>query len=64
MWLPSRDAGNKAAQVDSGLKDGTTYDQVYSKLKALTTPPVSGLPGPGGTDGAPLPAAVPGENNQ
>jgi len=64
MSLTSYDAAGKAVQVDSGLKGSATSDQVYSKLKALTTPPVSGLPGPGGTDGAPLPAVVPGDFKQ
>ncbi|MFC4347297.1 beta-1,3-glucanase family protein [Kordiimonas lipolytica] len=64
MSLTSYNSGGTVVQQDSGLKGSTTSEQVYTELKALTTPPVSGLPGPGGTDGAPLPAVVPGDFKQ
>jgi hypothetical protein len=51
-----------------GLIPGTsppvTAQRVFEELSALTTPPVSGLEGPGGTDGSPLPALVPGQYQQ
>lgn len=51
-------------QLSSGFINGTTAQSMYDALSALTTPPVSGLDGPGGTDGTPLPAVVPGEFTQ
>ena len=41
-----------------GLLPGVTAKDVYTKLNALTTPPVSGLPPIGGQ---PFPALVPGK---
>ncbi|SDE26913.1 beta-1,3-glucanase family protein [Kordiimonas lacus] len=64
MSLTSYGSGGKVVQQDSGLKDGATSDQVYKELKALTTPPASGLSGPGGDDGSPLSALVPGDFKQ
>lgn len=64
MSLTSFNASGKVVQEDSGLKGSTTSDAIFNKLKALTTPPVSGLPGPGGTDGKPLSAVVPGDFKQ
>jgi hypothetical protein len=51
-------------QTVSGLLSGTTAQDVFDALNALTTPPVSKLSGPGGVDGTPLPALVPGEFQQ
>ncbi|WP_035060453.1 beta-1,3-glucanase family protein [Andreprevotia chitinilytica] len=50
-----------AVQTVSGLLGSTTAQNVFDALNPLTTPPVSGVTGPGGTDGAPLPALVPGD---
>ncbi len=43
-----------------GLFGSATAQGVFDALNTLTIPPVSGLPGHGGVDGAPLPALVPG----
>ena len=51
-------------QVVSGLLNGATASTLYSKLNALTDPPVSGLSGPKGKDGSAIPALVPGEFKQ
>ncbi|MHA7056095.1 beta-1,3-glucanase family protein [Aquimarina sp. M1] len=48
-------------QTVSGFLQGVTAVSIYDKLKQLTTPTVSGLAGPGGIDGKPLPALVPGD---
>ncbi len=48
----------------SGLLPGVTTQQVFNSLNILTTPPVSGLSGPGGVDGEPMPALVPGQYQQ
>lgn len=56
-------SGNTVATV-TGLNSGVTTQDVYNALNPLTTPPVSGLAGPGGTDGTPIPALVPGEFQQ
>ena len=45
----------------NGLKTGVTAKSLHSKLTALTTPPVSGLPSIGGVDGDAIPAEVPGK---
>ena len=63
MTLNAMLAG-KVVQTARGLLPGVTTQQVYDALNALTTPPVSGLPGPGGIDGTPLPALVPGQYQQ
>lgn len=54
----------KVVQTVRGLLPGVTAQQMFDALNALTTPPVSGLAGPGGVDGTPLPAQVPGEYRQ
>ena len=46
-----------SVQTDNGLKDGVTAQDVFDKLKSLTTPPVSGLSNA-------LPALVPGDFTQ
>lgn len=51
----------KNVQTVSGLLPGATTKQLFDALNALTTPPISGLPGPGGIDGTPIPALVPGQ---
>lgn len=48
-------------QSVAGLQGGATAQSLCDALSALTSPPVSGLPGPGGIDGTPLPALVPGQ---
>lgn len=63
LSLSTRYAG-KVVQTVNGLRPGVTAQQVFNALNELTTPPVSGLPGPGGTDGSPLPAMVPGQYRQ
>lgn len=57
---------SKGAQVGTvqGLLANVTSQNVFDALNALTTPPVSGVAGPGGTDGTPLPALVPGQFTQ
>ncbi|HEY8036681.1 MAG TPA: beta-1,3-glucanase family protein [Methylobacter sp.] len=51
----------KQIQTVSGLLPGVTTQKLFQALNALTTPPASGLPGPGGIDGTPIPALVPGQ---
>ncbi|SMC20227.1 Beta-1,3-glucanase [Andreprevotia lacus DSM 23236] len=51
-------------QTVVGLQGQTSAQEVFTALNALTTPPVSGLAGPGGVDGTPLPALVPGQFQQ
>lgn len=63
MSLETFKAG-KSVQTVSGLVGKTTAQDVFDKLNKLTTPPVSGVAGPGGTDGSPLPALVPGAFTQ
>lgn len=53
-----------AGECASGLKGDTTALDIYNALVALSTPPVSGLPGIPGTDGLPIPALVPGQFQQ
>lgn len=48
-------------QTVSGFLKGVTALSIYNTLNALTTPPVSGIIGPGGVDGLAMPALVPGE---
>lgn len=48
-------------QTVSGFLKGVTALSIYNTLNALTTPPVSGITGPGGVDGLVMPALVPGE---
>ncbi|WP_179958356.1 beta-1,3-glucanase family protein [Chitinimonas arctica] len=54
----------QAVQTVAGLLGNTTAQDVFDALDTLTTPPVSGVVGPGGVDGAPLPALVPGQFQQ
>lgn len=61
MSLQTSCDGGTPVQSVSGLANGATAQSVYTALAALTSPPVSGLTGPGGTDGTPLPAVVPGQ---
>jgi hypothetical protein len=63
MSLNTLKSGTVVGTVN-GLLPGVTTQQVFSALNALTTPPVSGVAGPGGTDGTPLPALVPGQYTQ
>ena len=51
-------------QTVTGLLNGTTAEKIYTVLNALSTPPVSAIAGPGGTDGAPMPSLVPGSYQQ
>lgn len=51
-------------QTVAGLLGSANSQSVFEALNALTTPPVSGVVGPGGIDGQPLPATVPGEFQQ
>lgn len=53
--------GTTKVQSVSGFTNGATTQSVYNALLALTNPPVSGLAGPGGTDGTALKALVPGD---
>lgn len=48
----------------SGLLGEATAQTVFDALNQLTTPPVSGVTGPGGIDGTALPALVPGQFQQ
>ena len=63
MSLNTRKGGVVVGTV-KGLLDGVTTQQVFDNLNKLTTPPVSGLTGPGGVDGKPMPALVPGQYQQ
>ena len=56
--------GGVAVGSVQGLLPNVTTQDVFDALYALTHPPVSGLAGPGGTDGTPLPALVPGDFQQ
>jgi hypothetical protein len=47
-----------------GLLPGVTTQKIFDALNKLTQPPVSGVTGPGGIDGTPLPALVPGKYQQ
>jgi hypothetical protein len=51
-------------QQSIGLLNGSTAQELYTSLLQLTNPPVSGLPGPGGVDGIPMSALVPGSFQQ
>ncbi len=53
----------KGSPVDtrSCFLNDNDAQSIYKELKALTAPPVSGVVGPGGLDGQPLCAAVPGD---
>ena len=53
--------GTTKVQSVSGFINGATTQSVYNDLLALTNPPVSGLAGPGGVDGTPVKALVPGD---
>lgn len=59
MKLNTLKNGN-VKQTVNGLLPGVTAQNIFDALNKLTTPPVSGIPGPGGTNGTPLPALVPG----
>ncbi|KAF0815116.1 hypothetical protein IGB42_00193 [Andreprevotia sp. IGB-42] len=56
--------GGTVAQTVAGLQGSTTAQEMFSALNALTATPVSGIAGPGGIDGTPLPAQVPGQFQQ
>lgn len=60
MSLTTKKKGSVIQEV-SGLLGGASAQSVFDTLSALTTPPVSGLVGPGGANGKPLPATVPGD---
>lgn len=67
MTLNTSLNGTPAGTVSGLLTDVSppvTTQAVFDALNPLTTPPVSGVPGPGGTDGTPLPALVPGQYKQ
>jgi hypothetical protein len=55
--------GNQVAQ-SLGLLNNSTAQELYNSLLQLTSPPVSGLTQPGGVDGLPIPALVPGSFQQ
>lgn len=60
----SLQTSHKGAAIGSvqGLIGDTTAQDIYTALNALTSTPVSGLPGiPNGVDSTPLPALVPGQ---
>jgi hypothetical protein len=63
MSLNVLKAGREVGSV-KGLLPGVTTQKVFDALNHLTQPPVSGVSGPGGTDGSPLPALVPGSYQQ
>lgn len=52
---------SKVVGTVKGLLPGVTTQNIFDALNKLTQPPVSGVTGPGGSDGAPLPALVPGQ---
>lgn len=54
----------QTVQTALGLRSGVTAQDIFDALDALTTPPVSGVDGPGGVDGQPMPALVPGQFQQ
>jgi len=60
MSLETKLAGVKVETANCFL-NGATAQSIYTTLTALTTPPVTNVPGPGGPDGTPLPANVPGQ---
>jgi Beta-1,3-glucanase len=66
MSLNTRKASEPGKVVGSvrGLLPGVTTQQVFDDLNKLTATPVSGVTGPGGTDGEPMPALVPGQYQQ
>lgn len=67
MSLNSLKGGAVVGTVSGLLKNvspAVTTQAVFDALNPLTTPPVSGVSGPGGTDGTPLPALVPGQYQQ
>lgn len=64
MTLITHKKGGGVAGTVKGLRTGVTAQKMFKALNALTTPPVSGIPGPGGVDGTPLPALVPGAFKQ
>lgn len=63
MSLNTLKAGQVVGSV-KGLLPGVTTQQIFDDLNKLTQPPVSGVTGPGGVDGQPLPALVPGQYQQ
>lgn len=63
MSLNVLKAGEVVGTV-KGLLPGVTTQKIFDELNRLTQPPVSGVSGPGGIDGAPLPALVPGQYQQ
>lgn len=64
MTLQTSLNGGAPVNTVTGLNSGVTAQDVFNALNKLTTPPVSGIPGPGGIDGTPLPGLVPGEYQQ
>ena len=60
MSLKTSQNGVLVETVD-GLLNKTKAQDVYDALLSLTKPPVSGLPGVAGNDGAPISALVPGD---
>jgi hypothetical protein len=63
MSLNTLKAGKVVGSV-KGLLPGVTTQKIFDELNNLTQPPVSGVTGPGGIDGSPLPALVPGQYQQ
>lgn len=63
MSLNTLKAGKVVGSV-KGLLPSVTTQQIFDDLNNLTQPPVSGVTGPGGVDGEPLPALVPGQYQQ
>lgn len=63
MTLETSQNGTAVATV-TGLDAGVTAQQIFTTLNNLTTPPVSGITGPGGTDGDTMPALIPGKYTQ
>jgi hypothetical protein len=55
---------DKVVGTVKGLLPGVTTQKIFDALNSLTQPPVSGVNGPGGIDGQPLPALVPGQYQQ
>jgi hypothetical protein len=56
--------GGTVVGTVQGLLSGVTTQKIFDALNSLTQPPVSGVTGPGGIDGQPLPALVPGQYQQ
>lgn len=63
LSLSTKMNGSAVASL-SGLRNGATANTLYQELNALTSPPVSGVEGPGGVNGNAIPAVVPGSYQQ